>query len=47
MQGSPDKKLPRHVTRFLQDFDKIIEGSQSRQEIAKMCYKFLARLWQD
>ena len=76
MQGSPDKKLPRCVTRllpsFLQDFDKIMQGStnkklprcvirfarfwqdharQSRQEIAKMCYKilakFLARLRQE
>ena len=42
MQGSPDKKLPRCVTRFWQN-----HARQSRQEIAKTCYKILARFWQD
>ena len=46
MQGSPDKKLLRCVTRFLPKFLARFwqdRARQSRQEIAKMCYKILAK----
>ena len=50
MQGSPDKKLPRCVTRFLprflQDFGKIMQGSPDKK-LPRCVTRFLPSFFQD